>query len=175
MPTTQYPQRQRCKTCRKGFGNLVIAGEFCSYRCGGFPEPAKNIADAPRGCKREVNGSWGYKTKFKSPSEVPPKYQNDPSTNIYLCDNCRHYHIGHSRPEEAPEKLKRYVSSYEEMSSVIARMMVQKNIDKKVLAKTLKVPTIRITEILNGSPKVSPVLLFNVLSVLRLRVEIAQY
>lgn len=175
MPTSLYPNRQRCKKCRKSFTDIVVAGEYCSYRCGGFPSPAKTIAEAPRGCKREVNGSWGYKTRFKAPSEVPPKYQSDPSTNIYLCDNCRHYHIGHSRPEEAPEKLKRYVSSYEELSSVISRMLTQQNIDKKQLAKSLKVPTIRITEILEASPKVSPVLLFKVISALRLRVDISQF
>lgn len=175
MSQTYYPVRQRCKTCRKGFGELVIAGQFCSYKCGGFPQPAKTITEAPRGCKREVNGTWGYKTKFKSATEVPSKYQNDPSTNIYLCDNCRHYHIGHSRPEQQPEKLVRYVSSYEELASVIARIFVQNNLDKKLVAKKMGVPIIRITEVINGSPKVSPVLLFKLLNFLRLRVELTQY
>lgn len=174
MAEILYPERQRCKTCRKGFSSQVLGGMYCSYRCGKYPTPAKTLTEAPRGCKRQVDNTWGYKTRYNAPSEVPVKYRNDPSTNIYLCDNCRTYHIGHSRPDETPvsQELTRYVKDYAELASVVERYLSQKNIDKKDLAKKLKVPTIRITEFLSASNKTSPDLIFKILYELRLRVEL---
>lgn len=175
MAETYYPQRQRCKKCRKSLSETVLAGQYCSYKCGGFASPAKTIEDAPRSCKREINNVWGYKTRFKSELEVPEKYRNDPSTNIYLCENCKFYHIGHSRPDatEVPrEKLVRYVKDTQELGSVIERYMASRRIDKKVLAKKMKVPVIRVTEVLNGSNKVTAVFLFKLMEELKLRVEI---
>lgn len=166
-----YPTRQRCKTCRKKLEKVVLAGQFCSYKCGGFPEPAKTVTEAPRGCKRQVDGRWDYKTRYLYPEQIPDKFKQDPTTNVYLCDNCRTYHIGHSRPEEY-ESLTRYVNSFEELGSVIQRHRETMKLDKKVLAKTLKVPAIRITEIENGDPKASIAVLFKVLDALRLRVSI---
>lgn len=169
-----YPTRQRCKTCRKSFKENVLGGLYCSYKCGNYPSPAKNITDAPRGCKREVNGKWDYKTRFRSESEVPKKYQDDPSTNIYECDNCHMYHIGHSRVEtvDKEERLVRYVTNLKELGSVISRYMESKKIDKKVLAKKLKIPAIRITEIQEGSTKATAYNLMLLLNELHLRIEI---
>lgn len=176
MAETFYPTRQRCKTCRKGLTDTILAALYCSHRCGGFPLPAKTVEDAPRSCKRQVNNSWGYKTRYRYEGEVPKKYQDDPSTNIYLCDNCRMFHIGHSRPdagEQPREKLVRYVKDFEELGSVIERYMESRNIDKKVLAKKMKVPAIRITEVFNGSPKTSAVFLMKLMAELKLRIEIS--
>lgn len=176
MAEKLYPARQRCKTCRKGFDKTILAGLYCSYKCGGFPPPAKTVPDAPRGCKREVDGKWGYKVRYSSPDSVPIKYQNDPSTNIYLCDNCRTYHIGHSRPDrevnQQAQQLVRYVKDLKELGSVIERYMISNNIDKKVLAKKLKIPAIRITEIQQASPKANAMVLMRLLYELKLRVEI---
>lgn len=171
---TFYPSRQRCKTCRKAFKELVLGGLYCSYKCGHFPAPAKTITDAPRGCKREVNNKWDYKTRYRSEAEVPKKYQDDPSTNIYNCDNCRMYHIGHSRiePVAKEERLVRYVTDLKELGSVISRYMETKKIDKKLLAKKLKLPVIRITEIQNGSAKATAYNLMLILNELHLRIEI---
>lgn len=176
MAETIYPERQRCKTCRKKLEDNVFVGMYCSYRCGKLPNPAKNITEAPRGCKREVNGQWGYKTRYKSPKMVPEKYQIDPSTNIYLCDNCQTYHIGHSRVEvdtSSTERLLRYVKDNKELGSVIQRFRESRNIDKKTIAKALKIPAIRITEIESGSPSASVVNLMNVLNYLKLKIEIS--
>lgn len=165
-----YPTRQRCKTCRKKLEKVVVAGQFCSYKCGKFTEPAKTIGEAPRGCKRQVDGRWDYKTRFLFPEQVPEKFQQDPTSNIYLCDNCRTWHIGHSRPEEY-ESLTRYVNSFEELGSVIQRHRETMKVDKKDLAKLLKVPAIRITEIENGDSKASIVVLFKVLEALKLKIS----
>lgn len=170
-----YPERQRCKTCKKGFKELVLEGLYCSYRCGRFANPSASIDLAPRSCKRQVNGTWGYKTRYKSQQEVPEKFKNDPSTNIYICENCHMYHIGHSRipsPQEE-ERLVRYVNSYKEIGSVIQRYRESKNIDKKLLAKKIGIPIIRITEVENSSPKVTAQMLFIVLDALKLRIEIS--
>lgn len=168
---TLYPERQRCKTCRKGFDKIILAGLYCSYKCGKYPLPAKNVDEAPRSCKRQVNGKWDYKTKYVFPDQVPDKFKQDSTTNIYLCDNCRTWHIGHSRPEEY-ESLTRYVNSYKELGSVIQRHRETLQVDKKVLAKTLKIPAIRITELENGEPDVSLSVLFKVLEALKLKISI---
>ena len=172
MTIETYPQRQRCKTCRKKFGSLVLAGLYCSYSCGNFPSPAANVADAPRGCKREANGRWDYKTKFLYEDQVPEKYRKDASTNIYLCDNCRMYHIGHSRPETL-EALVRYVNTMEELGSVVQRYRESLNISKKTLAIKLKIPAIRITELEEGSKKTSVDTLMKVLGILHLKISLA--
>lgn len=151
---------------------MVLAGLYCSYICGGYPAPAKNLSDVPRGCKREVNGKWDYKTKYLHEGQVPEKYRKDASTNIYLCDNCKMYHIGHSKPETL-EPLVRYVNTLKELGSVVQRYRESLNIDKKALAFRLKLPTIRITEIENGSPKASAENLMKVLAALHLKISLA--
>lgn len=175
MPETLYPSRSRCKTCRKGLTDTnTVAGIYCSYKCGKLKPPTKAIADTPRYCKREVNGVWGFKTKYASPNVAPEKYRKDPSTNIYLCDNCHTYHIGHSRPStETTEPLIRYVTSYKELGSVIQRYMETNNIQKKDVALTLKVPIKRITEIHEGHSEAKAELVFKVLSLLRIQVNLA--
>lgn len=167
-----YPARKMCKTCRKKLDKVILAGQYCSFKCGGFPAPASNVMDAPRGCKRPVNGNgWEYKARYLYPEQVPEKWQQDATSNIYLCDNCRTWHIGHSRPEEY-ESLTRYVNSFEELGSVIKRHRETMKLDKKALAKNLKVPAIRITEIEDGSPKANIVVLFKVLEALKLKVSV---
>ena len=175
MAEILYPDRQRCKTCRKGFQDIVLEGLYCSYRCGRFSTPASTVDEAPRGCKRIVNGVWGYKTRYKAVAEVPEKYKHDPTTNIYLCDNCHTYHIGHSRVEDNPtaESFTRYVSSFEELGSVVERVLKQKGLDKRNLAKVLKVPAVRITEVLEGNPKASPVVLFKILNALHIKLVLS--
>ena len=151
---------------------MVLAGLYCSYICGGFPPPAKTMNDTPRGCKREVGGKWDYKTRFLHESQVPEKYRKDASTNIYLCDNCKMYHIGHSKPETL-EPLVRYVNTMKELGSVVQRYRESLNIDKKVLASRVKLPIIRITEIEEGSSKSSVENLMKVLAALHLKVSLA--
>lgn len=147
---------------------------YCSLKCGKLSSPAKTITETPRHCKREVNGTWGYKTKYDSPDSAPEKYRNDPSTNLYLCDNCHTYHIGHSRPDkEQQEDLVRYVKSYSELGSVIERYMTSNNISKKDVALMLKVPIKRVTEIHEGNSEVKAELLFKVLSTLRIQINLA--
>lgn len=166
-----YPERQRCKTCRKKLESIILEGMFCSNKCGKLTPAAKTIAEAPRGCKRQLDGKWDYKTRYVYPNQVPEKFKADPTTNIYLCDNCHCWHIGHSRPEEY-ESLTRYVSDVKELGSTIKRHRETLKLDKKTIATKLKVPIIRITEVEEGSPKASISILFKILEVLKLRVSV---
>lgn len=175
MPEKIFPERLRCKTCRKGLDKVVLDGLYCSYRCANLPVPSSKVTDAPRNCKREVNGSWGWKTRYRYEGEVPVKLQNDPGTNIYRCDFCHFLHVGHSRVQpEDKEKLRRTVSDPVTLGSVIKRAREQKNFDKKVLAKIMKVPAIRITEIEEGNPKADTAILFALLYKLRITVELIE-
>lgn len=173
MSETLYPTRLRCKQCRKGLeGTPVVDGMYCSYRCAKVPAPSANIADAPRGCKRQVNGDWGFKTRYKYEGAVPQRLRDDPASNVYRCDYCRNLHVGHNAPIAASEaKLHRAITDFQQAGSVIQRHRESLGIDKKVLAKKMKVPAIRITEIENGSKTANPEILFQLLSTLRIVVE----
>jgi len=175
MAETLFPKRLRCKTCRKGLEKIVLDGLYCSYRCAGVPVPSNKVAEAPRHCKREVNGIWNWKTKYRYDGEVPEKLRQDPGTNIYVCDYCHFKHVGHSRLQvDVPEKLRRTVSDAVTLGSVIQRSREQRKIDKKTLAKVLKVPAIRITEIENGDPKMNIQVLFLVINKLRIKLELIE-
>jgi len=175
MSETFFPDRMRCKNCRKKLEDTVLNGQFCSYRCVPHPAPKPQVEKAPRHCKREVNGVWNWKTKYRYEGEVPERLRLDPATNIYRCDYCLFLHVGHSRVKpEDNQKLRRVVHDYETLGSVIQRRREQLNWDKKRLANDLKVPIIRITEIENGNPAMSVAVLFKVLSRLKLTVEIIE-
>jgi DNA-binding XRE family transcriptional regulator len=175
MSEKLFPDRLRCKTCRKKLEDVVLNGLFCSYRCAGHPTPAASVTAAPRHCKREVSNVWNFKSRYRYENEVPAKLRNDPATNIYRCDYCLFLHVGHSRlkPEDT-EKLRRTVNDPVVLGSVIQRRREQLNWDKKRLAADLGVPAIRLTEIEAGNPKASIQVLFKVLSRLKIAVEIIE-
>lgn len=175
MNETLFPARTRCKKCRKKLDDVVLNGIFCSYRCAEHPQPKQKIIEAPRHCKREVDRRWDWKTKYRYEGEVPQKLRNDPATNIYRCDHCLFLHVGHSRikPEDQ-QKLRRVVYDHITLGSVIQRRRLQLNWDKKQLAKDLKIPALRITEIEAGNPSMDVVALFKVLSRLKITVEVIE-
>lgn len=176
MAITLFPTRTRCYTCRKKLEDLIPDGMFCSYACAQAKAPSKNVDLAPRNCKREVNGKWDFKQRYTHEGAVPLKLRQDPATNIYRCDYCRHLHVGHSRP--APEipidKLSRTVRDLATVGSVVTRMMIQKKTDRKALAKRLNVPIIRIKEIEDGNPDMRVDILFRALDALRITVNLTE-
>lgn len=172
-----YPTRQRCKACNKKLTEEnVLSSLYCSLKCGKYSTPAKTVEEAPRGCKREQNNTWVYKKKFSHPTAVPQKYLDDPATNVYECENCHRYHMGHSRPDTShdplKDKLSTSVSSWDAVGEVVRKYREAKNIDKKMLAKALKIPAIRITEIEAGDPNVKLGTLFKVLDSLKITVTL---
>lgn len=118
---------------------------------------------------------WDLKAKYRYEGEVPERLRLDPATNIYHCDNCLFLHVGHSRvqPGDA-EKLRRTVHDEEVLGSVIRRRREQLGWEKSRLAKDLKVPAIRITEIENGDKKIDVSVLFKIMQRLKLTVEIIE-
>lgn len=170
-----YPERQRCLTCRKKLEDIVLDGMYCSYQCLGIKSPSQNVEKAPRHCRREVSGKWDFKSKYKSPNSVPLKLQNDPATNIYSCDYCHFFHVGHSRPTEfTTEKLRRTVQNSKTTGSVIQRARESKNIPLKVLAKRLKVAEIRLQEVENGNPNMHVEVMFAMMYALHLQIIIQE-
>jgi hypothetical protein len=175
MSEILFPERQRCKKCRKGFDKVVLDGLFCSYRCAGLKSPSTRLVDAPRGCKREVSGRWDWKTKFRADSEVPQRLRDDPATNVYWCDFCHFKHVGHSRVQvEDFEKLRRLVGDAVTLGSVILRAREARGLSRKQLAGLLKLPMVRLKEIEEGDPKASLVNTLAVLSRLRIAVELIE-
>jgi ribosome-binding protein aMBF1 (putative translation factor) len=175
MTEKLYPDRLRCKSCRKNLEQIVLNGLYCSYKCAKHPAPTPKIADAPRHCKREVSGVWSHKTKYRYEAAVPQKLRDDPATNIYLCDYCLFLHVGHSRVKpEDQEKLRRVVYDVKTLGSVVQRRREQLNWDKKRLAKEIGTIPIRITEIETSDPKMSVVVLFKVLARLKITVELIE-
>lgn len=102
--TALAPERTRCKTCRSGFGDLIVLRMFCSYRCAGLPEPDTNPATAPRVCKRAARtdepGEWVLKQKFAT-EDAAARYLK-PGMACYRCSNCFALHLGN---QSAPPKV----------------------------------------------------------------------
>lgn len=170
-----FPARQRCKSCRQKLDKVVLSGLYCSYKCALSSEPSQNIEDTPRGCKRQVGDRWDWKAKYRHEGEVPERLRLDPATNIYCCENCLFLHVGHSRLQPVDvEKLRRTVHDEEVLGSVIRRRREQLGWEKARLAKDLKVPAIRITEIENGEKKIDVSVLFKLMHRLKLTVEIIE-
>lgn len=175
MTQMTFPVRQRCKTCRQKLDKIVLSGLFCSYVCALSPEPSNKIEDTPRCCKRQVGERWDWKAKYRYEGEVPERLRLDPATNIYNCENCLFLHVGHSRVQPVDvEKLRRTVFDEEVLGSVIRRRREQLGWEKSRLAKDLKIPAIRITEIENGEKKIDVNALFKLMHRLKLTVEIIE-
>lgn len=170
-----YPQRTRCKECRKKLETTVLKGMYCSYRCAGAPTISGKVSDAPRSCKREVNGVWAFKQRYRHPGEIRQDLRDDPGTNVYECPHCLFLHVGHSRVQPIhQEKLRRTVYDIKTLGSVIQRRREQLDWDKKRLAADLKVRPIRITEIEAGDPASDVVVLFKLLARLKIIVELIE-
>lgn len=180
MAVTLYPARKRCLTCRSGFDvKGAIKGLYCSYNCADMKAPVLDPSLAPRGCKRQVDGRWGFKQKFRYHDEVPERLRNDPGTNIYWCDYCGFLHVGHSRPDPlaavlAKDRLNRKVSDAAELGSVIKRHRELKGVTLKQVADVLRVPQVRIREIEEGERGVSLGLTINLMRVLRMELVVSE-
>lgn len=151
MKTSLYPERQRCAKCRKKFQALAVDGLYCSYSCGSAPAPSSNVNAAPRECKREVEGKWSFKKRYRSRGEVPRNLREDPGTNIYRCSYCRHLHVGHSKPAAfTRDNLVRVVGDSKTLGSVLSRMREEKGWSVERLAAYIKVAPARIVEVESG-------------------------
>jgi hypothetical protein len=98
---TLYPARRRCVTCRRYFAGLVLAGQYCSYRCAGVDRPAPRAQDWrwPRHHFRRGYGTYRRieKTFYLSQAEADLAAMSNDSGGLtsYLCDYCLMWHNGH--------------------------------------------------------------------------------
>lgn len=170
MSERLYPDRQRCKKCGKGLKDIVLDGLYCSYSCGKLSRPVEDIDAAPRQCKMERDNKWLWKQKYRSESDVPERFKNDPSTNIYRCSHCHFLHIGHSRALST-EKARLILDS-ETLGSFMIRVRESRNETRKDVASKLKIRPIRIKEIEEGSDNIDVKVMFALLKYYRMKMNI---
>lgn len=104
---TLYPQRQRCRACRRYFGPLVVRGQWCSYHCAGMDVPSSDPADWPRQHfkRRSVSGPRFPKTSFNSEAEAAERMRHmNEQLTIYQCRYCGTWHLGHTRGHTRTEE-----------------------------------------------------------------------
>lgn len=169
-----FPSRKRCKTCGKGLKDTVIKGLYDSYSCAGMPVPSKNVADAPRQCKRQNDSGWGWKTRYRCVEEVPKHLKESPTVNLYECTYCGYLHIGHNNSTHTVEKARGVVRDHENLVIIVQKLLKQSPIPKREIAKRISVPMIRITEIERGDKKIDIDVLFRLLYHFHIRVEVFQ-
>lgn len=178
MAEKLFPERQRCKACRGGFGEIdeygnigALDGLYCSYRCAGAAEPSKDPARNPRECVTQRDGKWQFKRRFRSMSEVPDKLRDDPSSTQYWCSNCRLIHTGHSRIDTSKEKF-RVFREIDELSETLIKARGQAT--RKQVAEAAGVRPIRLKELEEGIEHPENLkTLFAVVRVLQLKVGVA--
>lgn len=88
-----WPDRVRCRRCRRFLDATVLLGMFCSYDCADLPEPLP-LAEAPRQCVFGPRAKRRYKARYRSAEEALA-HCRDPKMSVYLCGNCYQWHMGH--------------------------------------------------------------------------------
>lgn len=125
MTETLFPQRSRCKKCRKGLGHdgaPVLMGLYCSCACAGMPAPSLSAdhPTTPRECKTKRDDAWVFKRRYRSIAEIPDKVLGDPATSTYWCKHCGHMHVGRTLVEMRPEQ-NRGLRSRADVAEVLAK------------------------------------------------------
>lgn len=93
-----YPQRQRCRTCRRFFGFIVHVRAFCSVECAEKGADLISPIDLPRCCRvRKTKGKGGWKAKltFYGEEQAEEAAQREGSF-WYRCEGdggCGHFHL----------------------------------------------------------------------------------
>lgn len=170
MADKLFPERIRCKKCSKKLEKIVLAGMYCSYKCGGFAEPFKNPSDSPRQCRLERDGKWIWKQKFRAEYEVSEKLRNDPATNIYRCSHCQFLHVGHDRA--LGNEKARLIRDSETLGTVLERVRTDRNLTRKQVSDKLKIRPIRIKEIEENSETINSDILFKLIKFYKIKLNI---
>lgn len=90
-----YPERQRCRICRRYFDFVVILRQYCSRSCAGLPEQPETD-ETPRKCRVRIGGVWYPKAVFFAPDEADRAVKRNGKSHYYLCeppDGCGMYHL----------------------------------------------------------------------------------
>lgn len=90
-----YPERQRCRTCRRYFAFTVILRAYCSEECAGLPLRPIDVEDLPRQCRVKHDGIWRAKAVWNSP-RLAAKAAKKQKIHWYACEppvGCGRYHL----------------------------------------------------------------------------------
>lgn len=99
-----YPERQRCRRCRRYFGFVVIQRQWCSEECAGVEY---NLETAPRQCKtpdRDAPGGWRWKRVWWTEAAARRAVRRNGAKDFYRCEGCWGYHLTKQTPEERAAK-----------------------------------------------------------------------
>lgn len=105
MSELVWPERKRCRACRKFFRFIVLRRLYCSYECAELPEPDPDVR--PRQCFSNRPEGLRPKRPFFSMEEAQANLvaQKDPELSAYECQNCFMYHLGHEYAEMSREEF----------------------------------------------------------------------
>lgn len=117
MKELVYPERQRCRACRRYFGFEVIQGLYCRRECAGLPSlpdpsrqpeafgpvPDAPVLDLPRCCRtvHRRNRAARPKVRYLRPedaSAVRSCMTSETLPEIYQCPHCSYWHLGTWHP-----------------------------------------------------------------------------
>lgn len=110
--TILYPQRQRCRTCRRywGFGP-VLRLLYCSPECAGRPpipmSEVNGVLVPPRTCRTILRGArpggtprFRWKAVFATEEEANAFGRRNGAHHAYECPNCWWWHNTSRGPRE---------------------------------------------------------------------------
>lgn len=90
-----YPERMRCRRCRRYFAWLVVDRLYDTYECAGRPHPYFT-----RPWSREhVTRQGEEKRAFFWPEdpEIAKVLAGDRTLGVYQCSQCGNWHVGHKK------------------------------------------------------------------------------
>lgn len=109
-----YPQRQRCRTCRRYWSfSTPLRGLYCSPECAGRPpipmSEINGVQVPPRTCRQrlKINGPNTvprvvWKSVFANEADAL-RYNGRAGLHAYECPNCWYWHLTHISREEWAE------------------------------------------------------------------------
>lgn len=102
-----YPDRQRCRTCRRYFGFEVLFGLYCTRDCAGLGPVPSNVEDWPRQCRSfdRRAGAWQPKVPFRTEEEAREAATRQDTW--YRCDSCGSWHIATNKEAQEWQEQRR--------------------------------------------------------------------
>lgn len=109
-PPLIYPQRQRCRACRRYWGFYVpLRGLYCTPECAGRPDIPMSVVNGvelpPRTCRTRavMNGPtspprrWQWKRVYATEAEALEFGRRNGTPNAYECPNCWWWHTSSNK------------------------------------------------------------------------------
>lgn len=103
-----YPERKRCRRCRRYLTLTIIDGLYCSMECAlQTPDDEADCLIVPRECrvaKRRKGGPkrWYFKRRYHSLYQLIGEALPNAGESIYRCGYCGFLHMGRRRVGDEP-------------------------------------------------------------------------